>query len=137
MKYFDILHFVLYKMYYRDDPKNLAPFFINSLWIGLCEFFWVMSLLGVIELSTGRFIFNPAGNLVIFFGIMLGFGVVNYIFVSIGNRKEIIKNKYQLSKGKIQLFSALFLLTLISGFILLGIITIELNKTFPVQMDNY
>lgn len=133
-KLLDVLYYVLYKLYTRDNSRNSAPFFISSLWIGTWQFFWILVVFSYIEIFTGKLIFNPLSNAVIFIGCMFGFGLINYLLVSIGNREENIL-KIKLSKFKINLYSAFFLITMIIGLLLLVFVTQKMRIVFPGQID--
>jgi hypothetical protein len=113
-KLIDTTYYVLYKKYYRDDPKNFAPFFVNSLFLGIFQFVWVLVITSTIELIIGKIIFNLLRSAEESMSIMAGLGILSYIIISIGKRKEEII-EIKLSKKRENLYFFLFLLTFAIG----------------------
>lgn len=130
MKFIDFIYFISNKAYERGNKEKHGAFFINSLWFSSYQTILFYILFSILEILIGIQLFPNQTESVylLLFGHI--FIIINNIYLSIGDRKQKILNRFDISTKRAIVYWIVYSVSFFVFFFLGGYISFLKNDFF-------
>jgi hypothetical protein len=94
MKVLDLIYFLSYKAYIRNDESKLGVFSLLAIWVSILQMIVIYNVVLIINLLADIYsvVYIERDVHIVFFILLI---VMNHLYVYTGNRKTKILNRFE------------------------------------------